>query len=215
MRKYFLLGGILFCLIFFFFFKQQISIEEDKKPFENSPASLVNQPLEKLSSHQEKKQSIISRSPATYSEIKNYLPKKFPSQINKRWEQKIIHEDDRYITSQLYLDGRRLEEYFYKWEKQGTELSLIAGDLPVINELTSSFPSKAIQAEKISDLLAEQAKLLSSKEVWIVDSNGKLLPFLKIEVQRSEKPKRTNGHEFWIYDLVNNSISKIIQADRY
>jgi hypothetical protein len=51
--------------------------------------------------------------------------------------------------------------------------------------------------------------------MWIVNSSGTLLPFLKIEIQRTEKPERTNGHEYWIYDLLKDTVTKIVQADRY
>jgi hypothetical protein len=155
------------------------------------------------------------RSLATHSDIKAYLPFKFPPSLNNRWEQKIAYEDDRYITSQLYLDERPLNDYFFKWKKQGTELSLVAGELPEIKSLAASFPSKNTQSEKITDILQDKASLLSSKEIWILNSKGVLLPFLKIEIQLNEKPKRTNGHEYWIYDLLKDSVTKIIQVDRY
>jgi hypothetical protein len=220
MKKFIFFGGFLF-FITYFFLKNKNHTSEDSSQAEAPSLVLNNQITQKastadsLTQKEEFTKKLVNRAPASYPEIKKYLPKNFPPQLKKRWEQKIVNEDERYITSQLYLDGRNLEEYFFKWEKMGNEINLIAGDLPVINELTASFPSKAIQSERISDLLAEEAKLISSKEVWMVNSDAKLMPFLKIEVQRIEKPKRTNGHEYWIYDILNNSVSKIIQADRY
>lgn len=155
------------------------------------------------------------RSPATYSDIENYLPSQYPSALKNRWSQKVAYEDDLYVTSQLYLDDRPLYDYFFKWKKIGTSLSFVAGEFPEIKELAASFPSKDIQSEKINDVLDDKATLLSYKEIWILNSKGRLLPFLKIEIQRNEKPQRRNGHEYWIYDLLNESVTKTIQADRY
>ncbi len=215
MKKKLLILVLLLIIAFFFFSKK------DQGPFmtlENQPSPSF--PVEKVTPPQKIAQKDIpkpsvSRIPANYREIKDFLPFKIPSQLRNRWEQKIVDEDDKYITSQLYLDGRRLEEYFFRWEKLDSQLSLVAGELPEVTKLAASFPSKSVQSQKINELLSDQGKLLSSKEIWIIDSTGSLLPFIKIEVQRTEPQKRSNGHEYWIFDILKNKVSKTIQADRY
>jgi hypothetical protein len=215
MKKKLLILVLLLIIAFFFFSKK------DQGPFmtlENQP--LPSLPVEKVTTplkivKKDIPKPSVSRIPANYREMKDFLPFKIPSQLRNRWEQKIVDEDDKYITSQLYLDGRRLEEYFFRWEKLDSQLSLVAGELPEVTKLAASFPSKAVQSQKINELLSDQGKLLSSKEIWIIDSTGSLLPFIKIEVQRSEPQKRSNGHEYWIFDILKNKVSKTIQADRY
>ena len=216
MKKILLILVLLLIIAFFFFSKK------DQGPFmtlENQPPPSL--PVEKVTPPQKIVQKDTpnkpspSRMPANYREIKDFLPFKIPSQLRNRWDQKIVDEDDRYVTSQLYLDGRKLEEYFFRWEKLDSQLSLVAGELPEVTKLAASFPSKAAQSQKINELHSDQAKLLSSKEIWIIDSTGSLLPFIKIEVQRSEPQKRSNGHEYWIFDILKNEVSKTIQADRY
>jgi hypothetical protein len=214
--KKLLLTFIIFLILVFFFF-----LKKDQSTFvtleDQSPPAL---PLKKVTPPQKITQKYLpktsnSRMPANFRDIKDFLPFKIPSQLRNRWDQKIVDEDDRYVTSQLYLDGRRLEEYFFRWEKLDSQLSLVAGELPEVTKLAASFPSKAVQSQKINELLSDRGKFLSSKEIWIIDSSGRLLPFIKIEVQRLEPQKRSNGHEYWIFDILQNKVTKTIQADRY
>ena len=206
---------LLAAFILFFFNKKNNFYYNEKENQITNPITIntIN-PFQKKANEASK--SSQSRIPANARAIKDYLPFKAPPQLQKRWEHKIVDEDDQYITSQLFLDGRSLAEYFYKWQKiEGSQPTLVAGELPEISKLESSFPSKNAQNLKLKDLMSNQATLLSSKEVWIIDSTGTLLPFLKIEIQRSEKPKKTNGHEYWMYDISKDLITKTIQADRY
>lgn len=204
-------------LVSFFLFREKALNTSPVATHLNYPSTQIPSPNIPKANLLEKKafQKPNLRSPASYLDIKTYLPSNIPSSLKNRWEQRIAYEDNRYVTSQLYLDGRPLGDYFFKWEKQATELNLVAGELPEIKGVAASFPSKGIQSEKINDVLQDKANLLSSKEIWIVSSSGILLPFLKIEIQRIEKPQRTNGHEFWIYDILKDTVTKIVQADRY
>ena len=216
MKKILVIFFFLILVSFFFFKKKAVnqSHVDTNLSSRSTQTPSVNNPKANLFEKQALQKPAL-RSPASYLDIKTYLPLKFPSSLKNRWEQRIAYEDNRYVTSQLYLDGRPLDDYFFKWEKHATELNLVAGELPEIIGVAASFPSKGIQSEKINDVLQDKANLLSSKEIWIVSSSGILLPFLKIEIQRIEKPQRTNGHEFWIYDILTDTVTKIVQADRY
>ena len=215
MKKFAVLFICVSFLLFFYIKKDFFNLKKNEET-STQPILRAVTSSPSLKQNSTSSKPSISRLPAGERTIKDFLPLKIAPELRRRWEQKIVDEDDRYITSQLYFDGRKLEEYFYKWEKQESgDLFLVAGELPEASKIAASFPSKLKQSQKIDALLYGKGKLLSSREVWIIDSSGTIIPFLKIEVQRSEQLKKTTGHEYWMFDLSKDKVRQTIQADRY
>lgn len=166
----------------------------------------------------EEEKANIKSSPNPLAEIiQKHLPKQVPSALRNRMAHVPNFEDDRYLDTQLHLDGRPLENYFYKWLKDdyGTATELVAGTLPRITGVNGSFPAPSEINDIISAAVGSEGDIVSSEEQWALNSQRILNPQAKVHVQTKSRSQRSSGSEYWFINLNTGKIIKRIEADRF
>lgn len=169
------------------------------------------------SNEDKKKVAVIKAEKALPSIVTKKIPAKAPIEFKDRWTHKSNFEDEDYMDTQLHLDGRPLEGYYFKWSKneQGEPSELISGSMPSIEKVSGAFPSPSELQYIVNEALDPDTEILSTKEVWNLNSNRVLTPQAKVEVRTQSRGQRSSGHEYWFISLNSGKIIKRVEADRF
>ncbi len=150
------------------------------------------------------------------AKVKAHIPTQAPASLKQRWGHVKTFEDDKFIGSQLTFDKRPLENYFYRWRKEGEEVELSAGTLPRIDSVKGAFPNSDQVTQVAENMINNEGEILSIQEVWNLNSQRVLSPLIKVEVQSpSQDSGRNSGHEYWFISVNSGKILKRVEADRY
>lgn len=144
------------------------------------------------------------------------LPQNVPTEITSRLKHIKSYEDESYIETQLSLDGRPLEDYYFKWKKnaRGSQDEIISGAMPRIDSIKGNFPSEKEILSLVETTAERNTEILSIKEVWSLSNQRVLFPTAKVQVQTQARNERSNGHEIWFINLNTGKIVKRVEADR-
>ncbi|MEZ4814722.1 MAG: hypothetical protein R3A80_05885 [Bdellovibrionota bacterium] len=147
--------------------------------------------------------------------VSQQTPKDVPNGLDGRWSHLPNFEDDTYVDTQLLLDGHPLEGYIFKWRKDAGSISeLVAGSMPRIERVSGAFPPEAEVRQIAKDAVGSEGDIISTKQVWNLNSERVLTPQAKVEVQTQSRNKRSSGHEYWFVSLNSGKIVKRVEADR-
>lgn len=149
-------------------------------------------------------------------EVAKKIPTHAPRELKERWSHKSNFEDADYIDTQLHLDGKPIDGYFFKWSKddKGGIAELVAGTMPEVDRVNGSFPSAGEFQQIVNSVVDSDTQVLSTQEVWNLNSHRVLTPQAKVEVQTKSRSQRSAGHEYWFINLNSGKIVKRVEADR-
>ena len=203
---------LVVALVFFIYQKPSDSLDTVQGPALPPPQETLRKPNADTPAP---KTETLKKTP---QRILSYIPTQAPSSLKKRWSHIMNFEDEEYLGSQLTLDGKAIENFYFRWGKDssGNPTELIAGVLPQVSGVKGSFPSpQEIEGMAEDAATHNPADILFREEVWKLDSKGVLKPEIKMEVQTKSRSGRSAGHEIWMIDATTGEIVNRYDANRH
>jgi hypothetical protein len=213
-KRHIFLVIFILSLAFFIFDSEETPVETGQK----IKSEKVSEKKRIPTSTEDQKSSPVSLQKKPLPLIVNKkIPTLAPRELKERWSHQSNFEDDAYIDTQLHLDGKPLEGYFFKWSKneQGEASELISGAMPNIERVDGAFPNSSELQQIVNTTLDPDTEVLSTQEVWHLNSSRVLTPQAKVEVKTKSRSQRSSGHEYWFISLNTGKILKRVEADRF